>query len=185
MQPSVTFTPTVIHPIPQLDCSLVPVSYCSRRFRRILPKLEPNASYSADILPSPAIDIVHNPYIIIIPRLDTTKIPVPNNVRLPRVSKRKPILRITINKMSNTEDSDVMNGSNDTRSDHEGLDAGEDEEEPETERVEVRNYKLNRSVIFSLDPTTGEILVTKRAIESSTCGNGDVNTRRDSLQDDK
>ncbi|XP_015112186.1 uncharacterized protein LOC107037893 [Diachasma alloeum] len=187
MQPSVAFTPTVVHPIPQIDRSLVPVSYCSRRFRRILPKLEPNAVHNSEVLPSvPTTEAVPNPYIIIIPRVDNTKPSTPNNVRLPRVSKRKAILRITINKMSNTENTDVLNESTATRGDHNGLDTRVDEGEPQTERVEVRNYKLNRSVVFSLDPVTGEILVTKRAIKSSTCDNGDVegnvNTRQDSSQ---
>ncbi|XP_011312764.1 uncharacterized protein [Fopius arisanus] len=160
MQPSMTFTPRVIHPFPQVGQTLVPISCCSRRFRRILPKLDPNVPRNPD-LPTPEPSAVQTPYIVIIPRVDNPKPSIPNNLKLPGVCKRKPVLRITINKMYNGEETEIpeRNGVRDLQ---EAVDV-----EPRAEQVEIRNYKLNRSVVFSLDPTTGEILVTKRAIQDS------------------
>lgn len=190
MQPSVTFTPTIIHQFPQIDQTLVPVSFCTPRFRKILPKLDPNdatpnnSDIKQEVVPSENVQNLQNvqnvqtvqngetvqntsqnPYIIIIPRIDPPKTAIPNNVRLPRVSKKKPILRITINKICNTDNGGTMPG---IPREEMSVNMRGDEVEKDTEQVEIKNYKLNRSVVFTLDPITGEILVTKRAIRN-TC----------------
>lgn len=147
-------TPNLVNSIPTLGPAIT--STTTQRFRKILPKIDDNTTKVSDMpTASP------KSYIIIIPTFDNTKTtpPPPKNSQLFSNTSKKPGLKITVNRkltetpLDNNDKSEII----DDNEIHE-----QEEENKNPDEVVIYSETLKKYVVFTLDPETEEIFVSRR-----------------------